>query len=476
MDGAVRFFGIPYAAPTGGQGRFRAPAPRPGWLGALDATGPPQPALQPDPHGSGAIVGTEDCLRLDISVPADSTGPHPVLVWLHGGAFTSGSADEPHTRPRAFCARGIVVVSVRYRLGILGWLRLAAHDPALGDGNLGLLDQIAALHWVRRNIAAFGGDPSQVTLMGQSAGAMSIAALLAAPRAAGTFQRAILQSGAGDHVMTTDEADDLTMRVAAAARAANPLDLMTRPAIELLAAQRSVMIDDARTRNTRFRGARLLTFCPVGGTPTLPVAAVDAVRSSQATLVPVIVGANADEMRAWPDRWVTEATGRSWLEGTGLSVPDRVWDHYGATAGLEPAQVMAAIKTDLFFRLPGVRLARAVAETGCPVWHYDFRWPASLPGVGSAHSLELRFVFGTLDDAAAALTHAGAPAVLAAGIPAAWAAMAAHGRPNLNDCWGENWRSFNDRGETLVLDTEIRHDAEFADSLSAAWGRPRASG
>jgi para-nitrobenzyl esterase len=135
---------------------------------------------------------------------------------------------------------------------------------------------------------------------------------------------------------------------------------------------------------------------------------------------------------------------------------------------------MSAIKTDLYFRLPALRLADTVAQRGCPVWHYDFRWPSSLPGVGAAHSLELRFVFGTLDDDEAGLTHVGAPPSLATGMPAAWASMAADGRPNLHDRDGAGWRAFTDSRETLVLDEQIHHDAELAVSLRAIWGSPTA--
>ncbi|TMD27978.1 MAG: carboxylesterase/lipase family protein, partial [Chloroflexi bacterium] len=209
--------GIPFAQPPTGQRRFRAPQPPSPWTGVREATAfsPMAPQV---PEMGASMVGalgaeraveqrpmSEDCLYLNIWSPGADGQKRPVMVYIHGGAFTLGSASDPWYDGTSFAAtHNIVVVSLNYRLGILGFVYLKdlAGADASYTGNGGLLDQIAALEWVRENIAAFGGDPDQVTVMGESAGAMSIGALLGMPAAKGLFQRAILQSGAAGFLPT----------------------------------------------------------------------------------------------------------------------------------------------------------------------------------------------------------------------------------------------------------------------------------
>jgi len=198
--------GIPFAQPPTGERRFRSPQPPEPWTGVREATAfsPMAPQVQEAPAG---LVGanravdlrpmSEDCLSLNIWSPGADQEKRPVMVWIHGGAFTLGSASDPWYDGTSFAANhNIVVVTLNYRLGILGfvYLKNLAGADAGYTGNCGLLDQIAALHWVRENIAAFGGDPDNVTVMGESAGAMSIGTLLGMPAAHGLFQRAVLQS------------------------------------------------------------------------------------------------------------------------------------------------------------------------------------------------------------------------------------------------------------------------------------------
>ena len=194
------FRAVPYALPPIGPRRWRPPAPMPRWNGVRpareDGVACMQPAMAAGPYNRGPLRMSEDCLTLDITAPAHARRA-PVMVWIHGGTLIWGTGHSRSYDGRAFARRGIVLVSINYRLGVLGYLahpELSRESAAGVSGNYGLLDQIAALRWVRANIAAFGGDPSNVTIFGESAGALSVELLVASPAARGTFDRAIAQS------------------------------------------------------------------------------------------------------------------------------------------------------------------------------------------------------------------------------------------------------------------------------------------
>ena len=213
----IRFLGVPFAAPPVGDLRFQPPAPVAPWDGVRPALAHGARSWQ-ESAGVTAMLGDdasgtdEDCLYLNVFTPACDDARRPVMVWIHGGGFVNGSGSTPWYDGSALAARGdVVVVTINYRLGALGFLWLGDLDPRLrSSGVNGLLDQAAALQWVHDNIAAFGGDPESVTIFGESAGAMSVSTLLALPAARGLFHRAIAQSGAAHNVFDTELASAIT--------------------------------------------------------------------------------------------------------------------------------------------------------------------------------------------------------------------------------------------------------------------------
>ncbi|MFJ9179345.1 carboxylesterase/lipase family protein [Streptomyces sp. NPDC102360] len=282
-----RFLGLPYAAPPVAAKRWQPPAPAASWTGTRSATSPGSRCLQ-----SGTSTGpgmSEDCLYLNVYTPAHRTNrPLPVMFWIHGGGFSSGSGDA---RDGSLIARtnNVVVVSINYRLGVFGFLDLPGLSKQ-GAGNYGLLDQEAALRWTQRNIGAFGGDSNRVTIAGQSAGGHSVCALLASPPARGLFSGAIIQSG-GCPSHTVEQAVARGKKYATAAGCSvptpDPACLRAKPASELQA--------DAKD----FIGGVLTGPLPVSGVPELPVPPLEAARTGRTADVPLLIGHTRDEVRRW---------------------------------------------------------------------------------------------------------------------------------------------------------------------------------
>lgn len=286
-DGVDRFLGIPYAAPPVGSKRWQPPAPASSWKGTRSATAPGPRCMQ---FGGDAGRGmSEDCLSLNVYTPSKRTDhPLPVMFWIHGGGFSGGSGGDEDGSQIAE-ANNVVVVTVNYRLGAFGWLDLPGLSKH-GGGNYGLLDQEAALRWTQRNVGAFGGDASRVTIGGQSAGGHSVCALLASPPARGLFSGAIIQSG-GCPSLTAQQAVARGKKYETAAGCANAADsascLRSKSADQLLASGRE------------FAGGVLSGPLPVSGGPELPIPPGEAVRTGKAANVPLLIGHTRDEVRSW---------------------------------------------------------------------------------------------------------------------------------------------------------------------------------
>jgi len=381
------YLGIPYAAPPTGALRFAPPAAPacPSAEVAATTLGPMCPQLATD----GTFEGSEDCLHLNVWAPAAAEAPRAVMVFIHGGANVAGSASDPLFAGDKLAAAGdVIVVTVDYRLGQLGFIdhsSLAAENNAAG--NYGLLDQIAALQWVHANIAAFGGDPANVTLFGESAGGRDTCSLVAAPGAVGLFAHAIVESGSCRGLPTRAAAQMVGDTFVTAAGCAGNVDVPG--CLRALTAEQVIRANPAN--------ASILVSTPyqpeIDGTiqPVEPQAALVAGTHNH---VAFMVGANADETGSAVPAIPTEAAYEQMVNTTFGSLASQVLAHYPAANFPTPRAAYVRVTTDSRFVCPSRDIARAAMHAQAqPVYRYFFQYPATANG--AVHGIELPFVFGT---------------------------------------------------------------------------------
>jgi len=475
-DGVEVFKGVPYGAPTGGARRFLPPAPPEPWSGELDCRRVGDACPQPTLVGSGPVAEQiaalfagpdgpfidtqgEDCLRLNLWTPSSDGGggPRPVMVWFHGGAWTMGSGNSPMYDGAALARRGdVVVVTVNHRLGALGYLALgeAFGAEVAASGSAGALDMVAALEWVRDNAAAFGGDPGNVTVFGESGGGAKVSVLLGLPAAAGLFHRAVVQSGPMLRGVDPE-------RAAATARAVlDSLGVSTLDELRAVPAARLV------ETQTRVIGGPLGGFgsghalAPVVDGIGLPAHPFDPVAAPTAAPVPLLIGTTRDEMTLFTSAipgfpMLTEEvlpTVAGAMNGADAGV---LLEVYARTRpGASPAERLTALMTDRF-RVGSIRLAeRKLAGGDAPVFMYrfDFTTPVLEGRLGAPHAIEIAFCFDNLGRTRLHGGRAEAPA-LADRVSEAWLAFARSGDPNHPGL--PAWPAYDSaRRATMLFDVE----------------------
>jgi para-nitrobenzyl esterase len=492
-DGVARFLGVPYAAPPTGRRRFRPPEPE-RWAGVRDALALPPLSIQAParagPNSLAPLRGAspevpmgEDCLALNLWTP-DLSGRAPVMVWFHGGGYTTGSGTGASTDGEMLArTQGVVVVTVNHRLGLLGFLDLSGHlGPEYAwSGNASLLDLVAALEWVRDNISSFGGDPGLVTIFGCSGGGGKVAALMTMPLAQGLFHRAIIQSGPPFSFRDPDRARQVTQQV---------LDHLEVPPQALLevAPERLYQAQVALgAGGGPSEGG--MAFAPTVDGEVLADYPDAALARGMAGDVPLLIGTNRDEARfvlavspqvaASPPRDDAEV---AWLVAPGFdgSAVPVVAAYRARYPELSSADLRLLIETEQF-RVRSLRLADAKSRGGsASVFVYRMDWSSpGFPNWGAFHSLEVPLVFAnTLAPAMASDPEA---CRLAAEMSEAWVAFAITGRPRAP---GVTWDPYDlDRRATMIIDRTWRleldpmgeerrlWEAEALSHRTRPWGR-----
>ncbi|GAA0629100.1 carboxylesterase family protein [Brevundimonas kwangchunensis] len=453
-DAISAFKGIPFAAPPVGDMRWRPPAPAATWQGVRDATQFGAACMQPTPVIQtiySADIGrtSEDCLTLNVWTPS-ITGKAPVMVWIHGGALVTGSSKETLYDGARLAREGVVVVTINYRLGVLGWLAhpdLSAESPVGISGNYGLMDQVAALEWVKRNIAAFGGDPDNVAIAGESAGGLSVLYLMSSPLAQGLFDRAIAQSA---YMISTPELKQARYGAPAAEAAGSALArTLQAPSLRVLRGM------DAQALTDRAAMSGFATFGVVDGV-VLPRQIVDVFDRGEQAKVPVLAGFNSGEIRSLRMLAPPVPADAAAYERT---IRERYGDLADAFLRLYPSADMEesilAASRDALYGWTSERMVRSQTQAGQPSFLYlfDHGYPATdAARLHAFHASELPYMFGTLDRTPPrwpAIPDTPGERQLSDALVRYWASFVRSGRPVADDAAA--WSPYGEARSVLAI-------------------------
>lgn len=470
-DGLYIYKGIPYAAPPVGERRWLPPVEIEPWEGILSTqafkpTCPQNWSPLNDLITDFGIVEPqdEDCLYMNIWSPGIDDKRRPVLFWIHGGAFNAGAGSQKPYNATKLAAKGdVVVITFNYRLGVFGFLRLkeATEGRIPSTGNEGLLDQIAALEWVRGNISAFGGDPDNVTVFGESAGGMSIECLLTMPQSLGLFHKAIIQSSLGEIPGTP-----LDMAIKIGKEFPGVLKISPDDANTMRSLTTSQLLsagEGLRARISEIQGEPAITVTtPVMDGVTVPEFPTEVIRSGCAENIPVLIGSNLEEFRLFgllsPD--FPKMGEDELVKGCQTFIPKdnvkEIIDTYrkariGRGEDISPAGLFTAIQTDFMFRLPAVHFMDAQKTYG-PVYNYILTWKSPVKGsmFGACHAMDIAFVFGTHNDS---FWGSGPKADrFSSRIQDAWLAFAHNGDPSCDSL--VKWPLYGDKRIAMLLGEE----------------------
>jgi para-nitrobenzyl esterase len=490
VEGVAAFKAIPYAAPPTGAHRFLPPRQPEPWAGIRDATAyagrapqaglrtPTRPELETFSGTPDTSADSEDCLTLHVWSPSvTDDAKRPVMVWLHGGAFSYGSANSDRLRGSRLAKRGdVVVVTVNHRLNIFGHLDLSEIGGAdyRQSGNAGVLDLIAALQWVRTNISRFGGDPANVTIFGESGGGGKVSALLAIPAATGLFHRAIIQSGASVRFRTKERAVKLTELVLKELDI--PVEQLRTASVERLLA--AIKPAERTLGPSPFRLFDRYPFGPVVDGNVLPRQPFDPDATDIMGDIPLIIGDMKDETASFlaPDdlvwhRSLTEAQMVDRVHALAGADTERVVAVYRRLyPGASPADRLISTTTDCNFRIRSLVLAqRRVAKAAAPVWMYSFNWETPVLGgkMKAPHAMDVPFTFDTID-----LTNAtdggDTSKRLAQTMSGVWAAFARNGRPDHPSI--PHWPAYGvPERSTLIFDADCRIESDPRGEARVLW-------
>jgi para-nitrobenzyl esterase len=472
------FRGVPYAAPPMGELRWLPPQPVKPWQGLrpANAYGPIAPQnMEPLPiFRKEAEPQSEDCLFLNVYTPGLDSARRPVMVWIHGGAFCIGSGSEQMFRSGTIASNGdIVLVTLNYRLGVLGFLNLkeVTGGRIPSTGNEGLQDQVAALHWVKNNIAAFGGDPDNVTIFGESAGGMSVGCLLNMPEARGLFHKAILESPVGEMARPLD----MSVKIAEVFLATVGLSARDIPALralpiqKLLAAQQEVAVKT---------GQGAAPVIPVADGVVMPKLPLESLEAGLGFRVPTLVGSNLEEDKFFsmmiPGIYRTDEEGLRTAASRLVAARDvtKLIETYRKARSARgepttPFEILSALNTEVMFRKTAVRVAEAQCKYAPGGYHYIFAWKSTVAGgrLGACHVLEIGFIFGNHD---ASFCGSGPDAdKLSMEMQDAWVSFARNGNPSCRSL-GE-WPKYSDGRSSMIFDRNSRIEKAAYEEERKIW-------